>query len=63
LLQSDGGTDNNWWIDCGFKSRHPGGASFVMGDASVQFLSEEIDYQLYNNLGTRAGGEQVAWPQ
>jgi prepilin-type N-terminal cleavage/methylation domain-containing protein len=42
---------------CGFKSRHPGGAQFAMGDASVQFITEEINYRLYNELGTREGGE------
>ncbi len=47
---------------CGFKSRHPGGAQFVMGDGSVQFLSESIDYRLFNELGTRAGGEPVTLP-
>ena len=47
---------------CGFKSRHQGGAQFVMGDASVQFLSETIDYKLFNELGTRDGGEPVTLP-
>jgi hypothetical protein len=28
-----------------------------MGDASVHFISEAIDYRLYNELGTRAGAE------
>ena len=61
-MQSDDGTAQNWFIDCGFKSRHPGGATFAMGDGSVQFLAEDMDYQLYNNLGTRAGGETVIFP-
>ena len=47
---------------CGFKSAHPGGAHFAMVDASVHFISETIDYQLYNNLGTRAGAEVVTVP-
>ena len=51
-----------WWRTCGFKSRHPGGANFVTGDGSVHFLSESIDYRLFNELGTRAGGEVVAVP-
>jgi prepilin-type N-terminal cleavage/methylation domain-containing protein len=42
---------------CGYKSRHPGGAHLAMGDASVHFISESIDYRLYNELGTRAGAE------
>ena len=47
---------------CGFKSLHPGGANFVLADGSVQFLPTAIDYRLYNNLGTRAGGEAVTLP-
>jgi len=47
---------------CGLKSRHRGGAQFVMGDGSVHFVSDWIDYKLYNQLGTRAGGEPVALP-
>ncbi len=35
----------------------------LMGDASVQFFSEAIDFRLYNNLGTRAGGEPVVVPK
>ncbi len=44
----------------GFKSLHPGGVNFAVGDGSVHFISETIDYGLINELGTRAGGE-VAW--
>ncbi len=47
---------------CSFKSRHPGGAHFVMADASTHFVSESIDYKLFNALGTRAGGESVSFP-
>jgi len=48
---------------CGFKSPHPGGAHFVMVDASAQFIQEAIDYEVYNGLGTRAGGETFGVPQ
>jgi prepilin-type N-terminal cleavage/methylation domain-containing protein len=47
---------------CGFKSAHPGGAHFAMVDASVHFIAEAIDYRLYNELGTRAGGEVAEIP-
>jgi prepilin-type N-terminal cleavage/methylation domain-containing protein len=49
----------NYWRISGFKSMHPGGANFVMGDASVQFIQETIDYFVYNRLGSKAGGESV----
>lgn len=61
-MQNDGGAVTNWWVSSGFKSRHPGGVNVAMGDGSVQFITEDIDYKLYNNLGTRAGGEIVSLP-
>ncbi len=61
-LVSDNGTGGNYPTTCGFKSFHSGGANFVMGDGSVHFIDDSIDYRLYNQLGTRAGGEQVALP-
>lgn len=41
----------------GFKSRHPGGANMLMGDGSVQFVIDSIDYLAWNQTGTTAGGE------
>jgi prepilin-type N-terminal cleavage/methylation domain-containing protein len=61
-MENDGGQPTNWWRTCGFKSQHPGGATFALGDGSIHFLSEAIDFKLYNNLGTRAGGEPVQVP-
>jgi prepilin-type N-terminal cleavage/methylation domain-containing protein/prepilin-type processing-associated H-X9-DG protein len=49
----------NWFRTCGYKSFHPNGANFAMGDGSIRFVPRTIDYRLYNNLGTRAGGEHV----
>jgi prepilin-type N-terminal cleavage/methylation domain-containing protein len=46
---------------CGYKSRHPSGAHFSMGDASVHFISEVIDFHVYNLLGARSSGEVKAW--
>lgn len=56
-METDEGQGGLWFRTCGFKSLHPGGANFLMGDGSVHFLSESIDYRLFNGLGTRAGGE------
>lgn len=44
-----------------FWSYHPGGAQFLFGDGSSQFLSYTIDYQLFLDLSTRAGGEVVSF--
>jgi len=51
---------DNWVTDLGFKSAHPGGANFVMGDASVQFISENIDHTNFNRLGGKAEGETAS---
>jgi prepilin-type processing-associated H-X9-DG protein len=40
----------------GFKSQHPGGATFVFCDGSVHFISETIDHTAYQMLGDRRDG-------
>lgn len=59
LMESDGGNPEflNWSRTSGFKSLHPSGANFVMGDASVHFLSESIDQFVYAALGSKAGDD------
>jgi len=44
----------------GAKSLHPGGANFCLCDGSVRFLSENIDYPLYQALGDRHDGVSVS---
>lgn len=46
-----------WWNFHGFRSEHPGGATFCYADGSVSFVTDDIDYFLYRNMSTRAGGE------
>jgi prepilin-type N-terminal cleavage/methylation domain-containing protein/prepilin-type processing-associated H-X9-DG protein len=46
---------------CGYKSRHPGGAHFSMADASVHFVNEAIDFDVYNLLGARSSGQTKSW--
>jgi hypothetical protein len=41
---------------------HPGGASFATGDGGVHFLTETIDFQLYQELSTRRGEEVASLP-
>jgi prepilin-type N-terminal cleavage/methylation domain-containing protein len=50
---------NNWNFSWGFRSRHAGGAHFLMGDGTVHFLGEAIDYKIYQNLGQRTDGGEV----
>jgi prepilin-type N-terminal cleavage/methylation domain-containing protein/prepilin-type processing-associated H-X9-DG protein len=53
-------TATNFSKTSGFKSTHPGGANFVMGDGSARFLNEAIDYVAYNMLGSRANDDNGA---
>lgn len=50
---------NRWFEVRGFKSLHPGGAQFVMGDGSVHFVTDSISHDVYRGLATRDGGETV----
>jgi len=52
----------SWSKTSGYKSLHPAGCNFVLGDGSVHFFNETIDYRLYNELGTRDGGEASSPP-
>ena len=51
--RSDNGQLYQHMFTSGFTSLHPGGANFAMGDGSIHFFNEAIDYKLYNDLGTR----------
>ncbi|MCR9118949.1 MAG: DUF1559 domain-containing protein [bacterium] len=41
-------------------SLHPTGSQFLYCDGHVQFVSETIDFNLYQSLSTRGGGEVVS---
>jgi prepilin-type processing-associated H-X9-DG protein len=56
-FNADGNIDRRFWRTSGSKGMHPGGANMLMGDGSVQFVSEEIDYYTWNEMGSTAGGE------
>lgn len=60
FLPGDATDVRTQWFDVrGFRSLHPGGVHFAMSDASVQFLNENIDHNLYRALSTKDGGEAV----
>ena len=43
--------------DISFGSNHPGGAQFCLGDASVRFISQTIDLNIYKAQASRNSGE------
>ena len=45
-----------------FASFHPGGTHFSFGDGSATFVSEDIDFPLYQALGSRDMGETASLP-
>jgi prepilin-type N-terminal cleavage/methylation domain-containing protein/prepilin-type processing-associated H-X9-DG protein len=53
-------TQSNWNISWGFRSRHPQGAQFLMGDGSVRFVQQSINIVTYNAMGGKADGVPFA---
>jgi len=60
----------NWWNlavypqsfqegTFGFRSLHPGGANFLVGDGTVKFVKQTLNPTVYQALGTKAGGELI----
>lgn len=52
----ENGFSTAWDSNYGAASYHSGGATFCMGDGAVVFLTDQIDFRLYNALGGRADG-------
>jgi prepilin-type N-terminal cleavage/methylation domain-containing protein len=55
-------TPCNWNNELGFRSLHPGGGLFALGDGSVHFITQNIDHWTYQYLGAKADGKAVALP-
>jgi prepilin-type N-terminal cleavage/methylation domain-containing protein len=52
--------DNPQWSDSiAFRSLHPGGAHFIMCDASVHFVNENVDHSSYRALASREGEDSI----
>ena len=43
----------------GYSSSHVGGAQFVLGDGSVRFVSDNINSEVFQHLGSRADGALI----
>jgi prepilin-type N-terminal cleavage/methylation domain-containing protein len=50
---------SSWYHPNWFRSVHPGGGNFGMGDASVRFVSDDISLTTYRALATVRGGEII----
>ena len=46
--------------DVPFGSDHPGGSQFAYVDGHVDYVADGIDWNVYQGLATRAGGETAA---
>jgi prepilin-type N-terminal cleavage/methylation domain-containing protein len=53
---------DSWNTEVGFKSVHPGGAYFLLGDGSVHFIDEGIDHATYQLLGAKDDGQTAQIP-
>ena len=49
----------NWPTRYSFRSRHPSGLNFALGDASVRFVANNIPLLIYRQMATRGGGEST----
>lgn len=52
----------DWPNNYSFFSKHPTGLNFARGDASVTFINDTIDINLYRNLATIQGNENATMP-
>jgi len=53
------GVATRLFSDVRFGSNHTGGAQFLLGDGTVRFVSENIDFNIYRALATRGEGEVI----
>ena len=60
-FDGDGGGNRHqeFYIESGFSSFHPGGCHFLFVDGSVQFLNEDITHSILHAYSTRADGETI----
>lgn len=58
IVPNDAG--GSYLKNCGASSYHVGGANFLLGDGSVRFISDNINFQTYNYLGGKSEGQVVS---
>lgn len=50
-----------WYYSWSFRSRHPGGLNFAFADASVRWVSNSIELDVYRALATAHGRETITF--
>ncbi|HVV99606.1 MAG TPA: DUF1559 domain-containing protein [Planctomycetaceae bacterium] len=60
VCQSRGGNWTNWSPGRGFKSMHTGGIQATMADGSVRFITQSLDVNVFQRLGTIQSGDVAA---
>ncbi|RCS48274.1 DUF1559 domain-containing protein [Bremerella cremea] len=58
-MAPDWGLDTYVFNNTAFRSAHPGGAQFTLGDGSTRFIAETINFPTYTALMDRADGVPV----
>lgn len=53
---------SDWQNNYSFMSLHPGGAQFALADASVRFVTQTVDVDIYRSMATISNGETVQLP-
>jgi len=51
---------SDWPNVYSFRSRHPNGANFALGDGSVRYVPQSINIDVYRAAATRGGGESLS---
>jgi prepilin-type N-terminal cleavage/methylation domain-containing protein/prepilin-type processing-associated H-X9-DG protein len=53
-----------WWHEkAAARSHHPGGVNAALADGSVKFISQNINFVVWRQMGTRAGAEAITNPE
>ena len=58
--RGDPGGPDAWWHEkAAARSHHSGGVNAALADGSVRFFSDNINFVVWRQLGTRAGSETI----
>ena len=59
--RGDPGGPDAWWHEkVAARSKHPGGVNAALADGSVKFISQNINFVVWRQMGTRGGAETIS---